>query len=256
MFGLQTFLVRSLMAGSMVLCIGSAVAAAPLRYCVEADLPPFSYKTAAGAVEGFDVDFASAVCSKMNMECVPVIQEWTGIIPALYAGKCDTIISSMTITEERRKAVLFTDPYYKTPWAFIGRKGLNMKMTPEGMKGRTLCMFKNSGGLKYLSENLKDVPIKFYDGADAIRTDLVAGRCDGWLEQMPIVHGSIMGKPEGKDYEVLGQLLIGEGVGIAVKSDDTELAAKLNDAVKSVYDDGTFKTLNEKYFPFSLSRDQ
>ena len=97
MFGLQTFLVRSLMAGSMVLCIGSA-AAAPLRYCVEADLPPFSYKTAAGAVEGFDVDFASAVCSKMNMECVPEIHEWTAINQALYAGKCDTIKSSMTNT--------------------------------------------------------------------------------------------------------------------------------------------------------------
>ena len=253
MRGLQSLLAGPLMAASLALCIGTA-AAEPLRYCVEADLPPFSYKTAAGGVEGFDVDFATAVCSKIGMECQPVIQEWTGIIPALYAGKCDTIISSMTITPERRQKVLFTDPYYKTPWAFIGRKGLNMKMTPEGLKGRTLCMFKNSGGLKYLAENLKDVPIKFYDGADAIRTDLIAQRCDGWLEQMPIVYGSIMGRPESKDFEIIGELRIGEGVGIAVKSDDKELGDKLNQGIKAVYADGTFKKLNEKYFPFSLSR--
>src|SRR5262249_38336355 len=157
---------------------------------------------------------------------------------------------SMTITPERRQKVLFTEPYYKTPWAFIGRKGLNMKMTPEGLKGRTLCMFKNSGGLKDPPPNFKDVPIKYSFGAQAIRLDLIAQRCDGWLEQMPIVYGSIMGRPEVKDYEIIGELRIGEGVGIAVKRDDAELGNKLNEGIKAVYADGTFKKLNEKYFPF------
>ncbi|MGF7163632.1 lysine-arginine-ornithine-binding protein [Rhodoligotrophos appendicifer] len=251
---LKAALTWSVVACGLALGCVSAIAA-PLSYCVEADLPPFSYKTAAGAVEGFDVDIASAICTKIGRECDPVIQEWTGIIPALYAGKCETIISSMTITDQRKKVVLFTDAYYHAPWAFIARKGLNMKMTPEGLKGRTLCMFKNSGGLKYLEENLKDVAIKYYDGADAIRTDLVAGRCDGWFEQMPIVYGSILSKPEGKDFEVIGDLKIGQGVGIAVKTGDTELAGVLNEAVKGLYADGTFKKINDKYFPFSLSRE-
>jgi arginine/ornithine transport system substrate-binding protein len=70
MRGLQSLLAGPLMAASLALCIGTA-AAEPLRYCVEADLPPFSYKTAAGGVEGFDVDFATAVCSKIGMECHP-----------------------------------------------------------------------------------------------------------------------------------------------------------------------------------------
>jgi ABC-type amino acid transport substrate-binding protein len=65
-----------------------------------------------------------------------------------------------------------------------------------------------------------------------------------------------MGRPESKDFEVIGELRIGEGVGIAVKSDDKELGGKLNEGIKAVYADGTFQKLNEKYFPFSLSRDK
>lgn len=246
-----------------VLGLGAASASAEtLRYCNEADFPPFSYKTAAGAVEGFDVDVANYICKHVGMECELVIQEWTGIIPALEAGKCDAIISSMTINEERKQKVLLSEPYYRSVYAAVAPKSLDVALTKEGLKGKTVCMFKNSTAIKWLETNFGDVvEIKFYDGAEAIKTDLVAGRCQLWLETMPSIYGTIISKPEGKDFHFVGEQMtdpqwFGQGVGIAVRKGEDELMNKINAAVAAMYQDGTFKTVNDKYFPFYLGRDQ
>jgi len=254
--------------GSLALCAAALVMAAEgaasetLRYCNEADFPPFSYKTPAGDVEGFDVDVANYICGQMGAECELVVQEWTGIIPALYAGKCDVIISSMTINPQRREKVLFSEPYYLAPYAFVAPKSLDFEINEAGLKGKTLCMFKNSTPLKWLDAKFKDVvDIKYYDGAEAIKTDLIAGRCDAWLETMPSIYGTLISKPEGENFHFVGPQLtdpkwFGEGVGIAVRTGDTKLIGRIDDAVAAMYADGTFRQINDKYFPFYLGRDQ
>jgi arginine/ornithine transport system substrate-binding protein len=244
-----------------LMAVSNIARADTLKYCNEADFPPFSYKTPAGNVEGFDIDVANYICKHMGVECELVVQEWTGIIPALNAGKCDVIISSMTINPDRRKAVLFSKPYYRSPYAFVAPKKLTFEINEQGLKGKTLCMFKNSTPLKWLDEKFKGVvEIKYYDGAEAIKTDLIAGRCDAWLETMPSIYGTLISKPEGKDYHFVGPQLtdpkwFGEGVGIAVRLGDEELNRKIDAAVDQMYADGTFKKINDKYFPFNLARE-
>jgi arginine/ornithine transport system substrate-binding protein len=257
--------VRRILAAAFgwLMAFGAVSASAEaLRYCNEADFPPFSYKTAAGAVEGFDVDVANYICNNVGMECEIVVQEWTGIIPALAAGKCDAIISSMTINDERKQQVLFSEPYYDSVYAMVARKDLKLSIDKESLKGKTFCMFKNSTGTKWLEQNFGDViEIKFYDGAEAIKTDLVAGRCQAWLETMPSIYGTLISKPEGKDFEFVGKPMtdpqwFGQGVGIAVRMGENELITKINTALNAMYADGTFKKINDKYFPFYLGRDQ
>lgn len=256
---------RRILAASLgwLLALGvTSASAETLRYCNEADFPPFSYKTAAGAVEGFDVDVANYICEKTGFECELVVQEWTGIIPALAAGKCDAIISSMTINEERKEKVLFSKPYYQSVYAIVAPKDLNVTISKEGLEGKTFCMFKNSTGLKWLEANFGDaIEIKYYDGAEAIKTDLLAGRCHLWLETMPSIYGTLINTPEGKNFEFVGKPMtdpewFGQGVGIAVRKDDSELMQKIDAAVDQMYADGTFKKINDKYFPFNLGRDQ
>ena len=109
-----------------------------LRVGVEGAYPPFSWKEADGTLKGFDIDFAMEVCKRLGRECVLVEQEWDGMIPALLAKKFDTIIASMSITEERKKKVDFTVKYYNTPPGVVAKKNAGFEQSAAGLKGKRL----------------------------------------------------------------------------------------------------------------------
>ena len=80
----------------------------------------------------------------MKAECTLVQQEWDGMIPALNAKKFDMIVASMTITDERRKAADFSDPYYDVPSRWIAKAGAFKDATPADFKGRKIAVpFRN-----------------------------------------------------------------------------------------------------------------
>lgn len=96
--------IRKLLVMAIALTLFSVGAQAEkLRVGVEGAYPPFSWKEPDGTLKGFDIDFAHEVCKRLKRECVLVEQEWDGMIPALLSRKFDTIIASMSITEERKK---------------------------------------------------------------------------------------------------------------------------------------------------------
>jgi polar amino acid transport system substrate-binding protein/arginine/ornithine transport system substrate-binding protein len=96
---------------------------AMVRVGVEGNYPPFSKLGTDGKLSGFDIDIALAVCARIRAECTLVQQEWDGMMPALGAKKFDMIVASMTITDERRKAADFSDPYYDVPSRWVARAG-------------------------------------------------------------------------------------------------------------------------------------
>ena len=89
-------------------------------------------------MKGFDIDIAKEVCQRLGKECVLVEQEWDGMIPALLAKKFDTIIASMSITEERKKKVDFTVKYYKTPVMLVAKKNPGFDHSAAGLKGKRI----------------------------------------------------------------------------------------------------------------------
>ncbi|MBN2753199.1 MAG: transporter substrate-binding domain-containing protein, partial [Rhodospirillaceae bacterium] len=101
-----------------------ADAAQKLRIGIEGAYPPFNFVDSKGQLGGFDFDIATALCAKMAVECSFVKQDWDGIIPALNKRKFDAIVSSLSITEDRKKAVDFTEHYYINKLQFIGKKGV------------------------------------------------------------------------------------------------------------------------------------
>src|SRR5690606_26528688 len=156
---------KILLAAVATLAFGTqAVAADKLKIGTEGAYPPFNLIDASGKVGGFDVEIAQALCAKMGAECEVVTSDWDGIIPALNAKKFDFLAASMSITEERKQAVDFTEPYYTNKLQFIAPKGSDFKTDKASLKGKVIGAQRATIAGTWLEDNLADtVEIKLYD---------------------------------------------------------------------------------------------
>src|SRR5690606_38356114 len=121
-----------------VMAVSGAQAQETLKIGSEGAYPPFNAKDANGDLIGFDIDIANALCAEMKVECTLVTQDWDGMIPALQNKKFDAIVASMSITEERLKAVSFTDPYYSNKLQYVAKKGADLDITADALKGKAV----------------------------------------------------------------------------------------------------------------------
>jgi arginine/ornithine transport system substrate-binding protein len=235
--------------------VPAAAAPAPeLKVAIDATYEPFTFKTADGKPTGFDVDIAQALCDQIKRKCVFVEQAWDGMIPGLMAKKYDTIISSMSITEERLAQVDFTDKYYNTPSRVVVKKGTKFD-GPASLKGKKIGVLKSSTQEKYAQGELAPAGVKIvsYEAQDQVYLDIKSGRLDGTVADYIEVTGGFLSKPEGANYELVGPELyepkyFGIGVGVALRKGEDALKAELNAAIKTIRDNGAYKTINDKYF--------
>ena len=165
-----------------MLALGSAALAkdwTKVRIGSEGAYPHSTLCRPTGSWSGFDIDIAMALCEQMKVECTLVQQDWDGMIPALLAKKYDAIVASMSITDERKQKVDFTNKYYQTPVRFVARKGANVEITKEGMTGKKVAVQRATTHDAYLTDNFGDaVEIVRYGSLDEAKLDLLAGRVD------------------------------------------------------------------------------
>ncbi|MGF1611846.1 MAG: ABC transporter substrate-binding protein [Kiloniellales bacterium] len=242
----------------LTVAAGSAIAADKVRIGVEGAYPPFSWVDPDGSLKGFDIDIANALCDEMKVQCEMVQQDWDGIIPALLANKFDAIIASMSITEERKQKVDFTDMYYNTPAKFVRKKGSGIEITKESMKGKAVGVQRATTHDNFISGEFGDaVDIKRYATQDEAYLDLVAGRIDLLLADSVAMDEGFLQTDQGKDFEFVGPdyndpKYFGEGAGIAVRKGEDDLREKLNAAIDAILKNGTYKAINDKYFEFNV----
>lgn len=229
-----------------------------VRIGVEGAYPPFSYVNPDGSLGGFDIDIAKALGEAMGAEVTLVAQDWDGIIPALLARKYDAIIASMSITEERKKKVAFTNKYYQTPAKFVCKKGAMDTFSKEAIKGKKVGVQRATIHDRYLTDNYgSDVTIKRYGTQDEAYLDLTAGRVDMLLADSVALSDGFLKKPEGQDYQFIGPDLsdpkwFGEGAGIAIRKQDKDLVEKFNKAIDTIRSNGVYKKIQDKYFDFNV----
>jgi polar amino acid transport system substrate-binding protein len=244
---------KILLAAAATLAFGTtAVAADKLKIGTEGAYPPFNLIDASGQVGGFDVDIAQALCAKMKAECEVVTSDWDGIIPALNAKKFDFLVASMSITEERQAAVDFTDAYYTNKLQFVAPKTGEFKTDKASLKGKVIGAQRATIAGTWLEDNLDGVvDIKLYDTQENAYLDLTSGRLDGILADS-FVQWEWLKSDAGKSFEFKGDPVFdNDKIGIAVRKGDA-LRERLNVALKEIVEDGTYKKINDKYFPFSI----
>ncbi|MGL4728072.1 MAG: transporter substrate-binding domain-containing protein [Bosea sp. (in: a-proteobacteria)] len=249
---------KFLLAAAVHLVLAAPAYAQSLRVGVEGNYPPFSMLAPDGKLSGFDIDIANAVCAEMKATCTLVQQEWDGMIPALNAKKFDMIVASMTITEERKKAVDFSDPYYDVPSRWVAKAGAFTEATPASLKGKKIIVLRNSPRAKFVQETFKESEILLVAKETEVYFELAAGRGDIGFGSSVVSGEAFLKKPEGKGFAQVGQPVRletagGGGVGIAMRKDDAGLRDKINAALKAVRANGTYKALAAKYFDFDIS---
>ncbi|MCJ8141608.1 ABC transporter substrate-binding protein [Ancylobacter sp. A5.8] len=249
-----------MLAAAAVLAASAGMAHAEIkkvRIGTEGAYPPFNAVDSTGKLIGFDIDIANALCAKMKVECTFVAQDWDGIIPALLAKKYDAIVASMSITDERKQKVAFTDPYYLTPGNFMVPKDSPIKgTTPADLKGKIVGAQSSTTSANYLEDKYKDSEIKLYPTQDEANADLANGRLDAILIDKFVGYEWLEKTDAGKCCVFVGADLLDvnpDGTGIAVRQDDNELREAFNKALKEIVADGTYKKINEKYFPFPIN---
>lgn len=229
-----------------------------LKVAIDPTYEPFTFKTSDGKPTGFDVDIAEALCNEIKRKCVYVEQVWDSMIPGLQAKKYDVIISSMSITDDRKKVVDFTDKYYNTPSRIVVRTD-----TPftdlNSLKGKSIGVLKGSTQEKYAMGDLKPVGVRVvpYEAQDQVYLDIKSGRLDGTVADSVEVTGGFLRKPEGQGYGFVGPVLndvkyFGYGVGIALRQGETALRDELNAGIKAIRANGVYESISKKYFDFDV----
>src|SRR5258707_14181453 len=152
---------------------------------------------------GFDIDIMNAICDELKVKCEYINQDFDGIIPALVAGKFDVIDSSISITEERKKTIGFTDKVYNTPPAIVARKDAGIKgIGVDDLAGKAIGVQSSTTHANYAQKTYTKSDIKLYPSSDQFKLDLANGRLDAANDDI-MVFQDWLKSPEGSECCVL-----------------------------------------------------
>lgn len=190
----------------------------------------FQSPTSPEKLIGFELDIARALAMQLNLKDRFVQNQWDGLIPGLYRGDYDIAINGLEITEERKKAVLFSKPYYITHLSIVIRFDSDSLDDLYSLEGLTVGALKNSQAEMVLLE-LDDVKIRTYEGEVNAFEDLKNGRLDAVLVDYPIALYYASWNPEMK---IVGEPISEVSYGIAIRKDDELLLEQINAALDSI----------------------
>ncbi|HEK9101607.1 ABC transporter substrate-binding protein [Bacillus pfraonensis] len=214
------------------------------RYAMSGLYKPFNFKENDGKLVGFDVEIGEALAKKMGMKPVPVTNPWETLIQGLKAKKYDVILGSMAITEDRLKAVNFSNPYYRSgAQIFVAKKNDSIS-SAEDLKGKKVGVVKAST-FKTLVAKQTD-QITEYDSDITALMDLEPGRVDAVITDQMV--GLRMIKEGKSNVKEAGKPLNLDEMGIAIRKDDKEMVKKVNKALDEIIKDGTYEKISKKWF--------
>jgi polar amino acid transport system substrate-binding protein len=212
--------------------------------------PPLSIKNADGTWEGFEIDLLDMGCTEANIECEIKEIAWDGIIPALLSKKIDVIFTSMSVTEERAKKVLFTKPYYNSLPVVIGLPDQTWAIDKDALKRKIIGVQTSTISGNYIKMKAgKFAEIREYSTQDEVNSDLLAGRIDFMLaDGIPAMDFYNKNKDSLAFYgDVEYDPSLGQGVAAAVRLEDTDLEAALSEAIANIVVSDEYEALSVRH---------
>jgi polar amino acid transport system substrate-binding protein len=226
-----------------------------LRIGCEATYPPFTYRDA-GRIVGYDVDLATEMCADLGVQPEFIDTQWSGVIPALYAGRFDIIMSSMSYTKARMERVGFSIPYAEASQSLLIRaRDANSIRTIEDMSGKVLGVKLGSPGETLhprISQAIASArgtgfrEVKTYDEHPPAYLALAQGTVDGVLNTLPTLAFVIKSQP-GR-FAVVRGVGADNWAGIAARKEDVEVVAWLDERIRAMTASGRLAALQEKWF--------
>ena len=252
--------------------------AGSVKIGTEGAYPPWNAKDESGKLIGFEVELANWLCIYMKADCTIVEQDWDGMIPGLIMRKYDAIMAGMSITGERMKVINFSQGYADEVAQLAVMKGSSLEGidTPSGINlslggsnvksalktltgalaGKTVCVQTATIHQNFLeSGDVGSVTVRTYKTQDEVNLDLAAGRCDAALAAA--VAFTDYAEKSGKPVVLVGPTFsggaFGNGVGVGIRKDDTDLLKAFNSAIDQARKSGKISELAIKWFGFDAS---
>jgi ABC-type amino acid transport substrate-binding protein len=228
-----------------------------LRVATEGAYPPFNFIDENGQLAGFDVDIAKALCNVLKAECEISAVPWDQLLTDLAAGRCDMVVASMAETPERVQLAEFTNPYYRTPNAFIGRSDNGVReVTPTTARGKVLAAQRDTIQGTYLQQHYKDVAeLKLTDTLPAAFEALARGEVDFVLADALLSY-SFINSEIRQHLEIIGNTISDQELSslsfIQVRKGNLKLRDAINQALRDIKSDGIYRQINAKYFPLDI----
>lgn len=200
-----------------------------------------------GEVNGFDIDIAKAIAKNiLGDETKIELKEVTSKtrIPMLNNGDIDAIVATMTINEERKKEVDFTDVYFNAGQSLLVKKGSPIKSIADLKKGVKVLGVKGSTSVKNIAEKAPDATVLQFENYQDAFTALKAGQGDTLTTDNAILYGMTK---QDSNYVMVGGNFTDEPYGIAVKKGETEFAGTINELLKSMKASGEYDEIYEKW---------
>ena len=216
---------------------------------IDANFPPFAFVDKSGVPDGFDVKALDWIAKEMKFKVKHQPMDWDGIIPSLKTKKIDIVASGMSITDERKKEVAFTIPYWKIKQVLVAKKDTKLTKETALADGNKIGVQRGTSEAKWIEENLikkggKKFELVQYDSAPLAVEDVVNGRIVAAAMDDAPADDAVKKKP----VKILGGVGVkDEDFGYAVRKEDTEFLKKVNEGLQKLMKSPYWAELQKKY---------
>ena len=214
---------------------------------IDATYPPFEFEEG-GKYKGIDIDLMNAIAKDQNFKVEYKPMNFKGIIPALQAKQLDVAIAGMSITDDRKKQVDFSQPYFDAGLTLVVKKDEKTVKSLDQLKGKQIAVKKGTTGATYASKVAAEKGLKVveFDNSPAMFLDVANGNSTALIEDYPVISYAIAQKDLG--LKIVGERLNGDQYGIAVlKGENKDLLKKIDAGLADLKESGEYDKIIKTY---------